>query len=69
MTILPGHPGLAMLHLVMWYTNYGTQPIGHRAYGATQSYAKHKDNDRLSFLPVLEMNSFSTFVVQVVQQQ
>ena len=52
----------------MWYTNYGTQPIGHQAYGAAQSYAKHKDNDRLSFLPVLEMNGFSIFVVQVVQQ-
>ena len=45
-----------------------TQPIGQQAYGASQSYAKHKDNDRLSFLPVLEMNGFSIFVVQVVQQ-
>ena len=68
MTSLPGHSGLAMLHLVMWYDNYRTQPIGQQAYGAAQSYAKHKDNDRLSFLPVLEMDGFSTFVVQVVQQ-
>ena len=57
-----------MFHLVMLYTDYRTQPIGHQAYEATQSYAKHKDNDRLSFLPTLEMDGFSTFVVQVVQQ-
>ena len=68
MMSLPGHPSLAMFLLFMSYTNYSTQPIGHQAYGAAQSYAKHKDNDRLSFLPVLEMNGFSIFVVQVVQQ-
>ena len=68
MMSLSGRPGLAMFLLVMSYTNYRTQPIGHQAYGAAQIYAKHKDNDRLSFLPVLEMYGFSIFVVQVVQQ-